>query len=42
MIYSHKTDVCKHNLSAEEKAKLKKLLRTKPTAWMIDAKPAFN
>ena len=36
MIYSHKTDTCKHNLSSEEKAKLKKLRRAKPTAWMIE------
>jgi hypothetical protein len=36
MIYSHKTDNRKHNLSREEKTKLRKLLRTKPTSWMID------
>lgn len=36
MIYSHKTDTHRHNLSREETAKLRKLLLTAPTAWMID------
>jgi len=36
MIYSHKTDACRRNLSQAEKAKLKKLLIAKRTAWMIE------
>ena len=36
MIYSHKTDTCRRNLSREEVTKLKKLLFAKPTAWMVD------
>lgn len=39
MIYSHKTDSYRHNISAQEKAKLKKLLIAKSTAWMIEANP---
>ncbi len=38
MIYSHKTDTRSRNLSREEKLKLKKLGKTKPTAWMVDSK----
>jgi len=36
MIYSHKTDCRKANLSAAEKTKLNQLLKTKKTAWMIE------
>ena len=36
MMYSHKTDTFMRNLSHEEKTKLAKLRRAKPTAWMID------
>jgi len=39
MIYSHKTDICKANLSSAEMTKLKKLLKTKKTAWMIEVNP---
>jgi hypothetical protein len=42
MIYSHKTDARRRNLSREEKRKLRKLLFTKPTAWMIDKKTAVG
>lgn len=38
MIYSHKTDNYKRNLSKAEISKLKKLENKKPTAWMIDPK----
>jgi hypothetical protein len=36
MIYSHKTDAKTLHLSAAEKMKLKRLMQTKRTAWMID------
>lgn len=36
MIYSHKTDCCKDNLSSAEKTKLIQLLKAKKTAWMIE------
>jgi hypothetical protein len=42
MIYSHKKDTCKRNLSREEKTKLKKLLKTRPTSWMIDKTLKLN
>jgi len=42
MIYSHKTDTCKRNLSRVEKNKLKKLQQTKPTSWMIDKPSKVN
>lgn len=42
MIYRHKKAPCKSMLSAEEKSKLKKLLRAKPTAWMIDERQKIN
>ena len=42
MLYSHKTDNCKRNLSRQEKMKLKKLRTAKPTAWMIDSKRPVN
>ena len=42
VIYSHKTDACRRNLSREEVAKLKKLLFAKPTAWMVDPETAVG
>lgn len=38
MIYSHKTDTSKRNLSLQEKSKLKKLKQSEQTSWMIDKK----
>ena len=35
MICHHKNDTQKRNLSSLEKSKMKKLRRTKPTAWMV-------
>ncbi|MEJ2469453.1 MAG: hypothetical protein P8Y65_05710 [Campylobacterales bacterium] len=42
MIYSHKTDNRKRNLSHEEITKLRKLQQTKPTSWMIDKAAAVS
>ena len=36
MIYSHKSDIAKRNLSPAECEKLKRLQRTESTAWMIE------
>ena len=42
MIYSHKTDTKKRNLSHQEKHKLKQLGSSSSTAWMIDDKCRIN
>jgi len=37
MIYSHKNDIVRRNLSRIERDKLARLRDAKPTAWMIDS-----